>query len=63
MRPVVDLDLCIGCGNCEDECPEVFRLMDDGLSHVVAENPGPDLYDCVRNAADSCPVDAIAIEE
>jgi ferredoxin len=63
MKPVVDEDLCIGCGNCEDTCPEVFRLEDDGLAHVIVENPGEDLYGCVRDAADSCPVDAITIEE
>ena len=40
MKPVVDEDLCIGCGNCEDECPEVFRLEDDGFAHVITPNPG-----------------------
>jgi len=63
MKPVVDEDLCIGCGNCEDECPEVFQLQDDGLAHVITENAGVELYGCVRNAADSCPVDAISVEE
>jgi ferredoxin len=63
MKPVVDEDLCIGCGNCEDTCPEVFRLEADGVAHVIAENTGPDLYGCIRDAADSCPVDAISIEE
>ncbi len=63
MKPVVDHDLCIGCGNCEDECPEVFRLQDDGLAYVINEQPDEELYGCVRNAADSCPVDAISIEE
>ena len=62
MKPVVDEDLCIGCGNCEDECPEVFRLEDDGFAHVITLSPGEDLDDCVRNAIDSCPVDAISIQ-
>jgi ferredoxin len=61
MKPVVDHDLCIGCGLCEDLCPDVFQLRDDGLSHVINENPGEDLYDCTRDAADGCPVDAISI--
>ena len=63
MKPVVDHDLCIGCGNCEDACPEVFRLEADGLAHVIVAAPGEELYGCVRDAADSCPVDAISIEE
>ncbi|HET6350522.1 MAG TPA: ferredoxin [Coriobacteriia bacterium] len=62
MKPVVDHDLCIGCGNCEDACPEVFRLEDDGLAHVIVEKPGDELYGCTREAAESCPVDAINIE-
>ena len=38
MRPIVDEDLCIGCGRCEELCPEVFQLGDDGISHVVAHD-------------------------
>lgn len=63
MKPVVDRDLCIGCGNCEDICPEIFRISDDGLAYVIAEEPGEELYGCARDAADSCPVDAISIAE
>lgn len=63
MKPVVDEDLCIGCGMCESICPEVFRLEDDGLAHVIVENPGEDLYECTREAQDSCPVDAISVSE
>ena len=63
MKPVVDTDLCIGCGKCETECPEVFRLEDDGISHVIMSDPGEDLYGCVRDAIDSCPTEAISIKE
>lgn len=63
MKPVVDEDLCIGCGACEDECPEVFQLDDSSISRVITPSPGPELYGCVRDACDSCPVDAITIEE
>lgn len=63
MKATVDQDLCIGCGLCEDICPEAFKLMDDGYAHPIAENPGPDLYGCIRDACDSCPVAAITIEE
>jgi ferredoxin len=63
MNPKVDAGLCIGCGNCEETCPEVFRLESDGLAHVIVESPSADLYACVRDAEASCPVDAISIEE
>lgn len=63
MKPVVDRDLCIGCGVCEEACPEVFRLAEDGIAVVIAEEPGPELYGPVRDAADMCPVEAISIQE
>jgi ferredoxin len=63
VKPVVDHDLCIGCGACEDECPEVFELRDDGLSYVITESADPEHYGCIRDAADACPVGAISIGE
>lgn len=57
-KPVVNEDLCIGCGTCESLCPKVFKI-ENGKSHVVGE----DTSDCdVQEAADSCPVNAISIE-
>ena len=63
VKPVVDEDMCIGCGNCEDECPDAFRLEADGLARVIGESFPVDLYGCIRDAAASCPVDAISVEE
>jgi len=63
MKPVIDQDMCIGDGACEDLCPEVFQLGDDGLAHVIDENPGEELYGAVRDAEDACPVACITIEE
>ena len=63
MKPVIDEDLCIGDGVCEDLCPDVFQLGDDGLAHVITDNPGEELYGCIRDAVDACPTGAITIEE
>ena len=59
-KPVVDEDLCEGCASCEEMCPEVFKVEDDGKAHVV----GPDKCDTCncQEAADVCPVQAITIE-
>lgn len=57
--PVVDMDLCIGCGSCVELCPEVFELRDD-KAWVI----GPDKCDSCdcQAAADTCPVEAIKFE-
>jgi ferredoxin len=61
MKAVVDPDLCIGCGLCEDTCPEVFRLGEDGIAHVITENPGVETYPDIEGAAELCPTAAITV--
>lgn len=59
MKIVVDRDECIGCGNCSDIAPDVFELDEEGLSKVT--NPEGSDDDTIREAAESCPVDCIAL--
>lgn len=61
MKPVIDHDLCIGCGLCEQTCPEVFRMSDDGLAYVITETPGHESYADIEAAVELCPVSAITI--
>ena len=59
--PSIDYDLCIGCGHCEEVCPQVFKLGDDQKSAVI----GPDkcgTCNC-QDAIDTCPVQAISWSE
>ena len=62
MKVKVDEELCTGCGACADICPEVFDLQDD-VAKVLAEDVPADLEESVREAAESCPVEAITTEE
>lgn len=75
MKVWIDQDLCTGDGLCEEICPSVFTLLDDGLAYVkqgdeVLNEPGgssqmadvaPDLEDAVTEAAEECPGECIFI--
>ncbi|MDD6395989.1 MAG: ferredoxin [Acutalibacteraceae bacterium] len=52
---------CIGCGLCVNICPEVFVMTDAGVA--AAKDDIPQVQgDLIREAADSCPVEAIEAE-
>jgi ferredoxin len=61
MRPVVDEDLCIGCGNCAEICPAVFQLIDE--KSKVVDPEGCEFADCCEAAEENCPVEAITLVE
>jgi len=60
MKAVVDQDACIGCGLCVQVAPDTFEMQDDKAVTKVEEVP-EDKSEDAKNAADQCPVDAIAI--
>ncbi|HRZ85523.1 MAG TPA: ferredoxin [Candidatus Paceibacterota bacterium] len=55
----VDESKCIGCGACEAICDKVFVLK-DGKAKVKKSNSEEK---CVKEAKDSCPVNAISVEK
>ncbi len=79
MRVWIDQDLCTGDGLCTDHCPELFVLLDDGISYVrdpatgVAQTdpggrasmvPAPRKLEAnVIDAALDCPGECIFVEE
>ena len=73
----IDQDLCTGDGLCTDHCPELFVLLEDGISYVVADgrpqnDPGgsesmapvaADLAAACVAAAEDCPGECIFLED
>jgi len=77
VRVWIDQDLCTGDGLCTDHCPELFVLLEDGISYVVdpvtgvCNDPGgadglaavPRRHlDAVIAAADDCPGECIFLD-
>jgi len=61
-KPTIDHDECIGDGICEQICPEVFELRDDGLAYVIVDDAG-EYQDKVDEAIEECPTSAISWED
>jgi len=50
---------CIACGACESICDAVFKVED---TVIVNQAAVADNIDCVKEAADACPVGVIIVE-
>ena len=73
----IDQDLCTGDGLCTDHCPELFVLLEDGISYVQADgepqnDPGGEqsmvpvasqLVEAAVAAAEDCPGECIFLED
>jgi ferredoxin len=56
----VDASTCVGCGLCEQSCPEIFEVQGDGIAHVKAQvSSSCDL----QEVALACPVNAIKVSQ
>ena len=51
-------DSCIACGACESICDAVFSV--DGVAQVKSDAVASNM-DCVKEAAEACPVGAIEV--
>ena len=57
-RVYIDEEECIGCGSCEELCPEVFKLNEDtDKAEVIKPEEGPE--DLIEEARATCPVECI----
>lgn len=59
MEVKVDQDLCISCGLCVSNCPDIFVWNQEDKAEAVNAKVDDELADCVQDAADDCPTDAI----
>ncbi len=62
MKAKVDPDLCTGCELCVDTAPDVFEMKDDVAAAKVEVVPTV-AEEAAKEAAESCPAEAISIEE
>ncbi len=70
MKVEIDREGCIECGVCSSTCESVFKMKDGEKASIAPEyqtgdpahgEVGDDLSACVREAADSCPVQVISV--
>jgi ferredoxin len=61
MKVIVDRDLCEGIGNCVAIAPGVFEL--DEENKVVATHIDSVSEEKIREAAESCPLEAIILQD
>ena len=61
MKVKVDRELCIGVSNCVAIAPTVFEL--DAENKAVVLDPASVNEQTILEAAESCPQDAIIVED
>lgn len=63
MRITVDLDRCVGGGQCVLSAPELFDQSDDDGTAVLLRQPAAGEEDDARQAARVCPASAIELHD
>ena len=61
-QPAIDPEACTGCGLCADICPEAFELTGD-VAIVKVKIVPEEAENTCREAAESCPVEAISLKD
>ncbi len=63
MKVVVDFDLCESNAVCMDVAPEIFKVDDDDMLHILIEKPPAEMRGKLEEAVRLCPRQAISIQE
>ena len=59
MQISIDVATCVGCGLCEQYCPEIFQVKGDGIAYLL--NQSCSANHNLKEIADNCPVSCIKI--
>ncbi len=62
QKVTLDQEECIGCQSCVEICPDVFRFDEEEEKAYVYDHYDDD-EECIEEAAASCPVDCIEVDE
>ena len=60
MKITIDAATCVGCGLCEQACPEVFQVQGDGIAYIISQSCSAS-HD-LSEVAESCPVNCIKVK-
>lgn len=62
VKITIDEKSCIGCGACTAVAPEIFELTEEGKAKVKKKKLTKEDVELAKEGAESCPVQAIKIE-
>ena len=65
MKVRIERECCTGDGLCEELCPDIFELQDDGLAPSTKQDGevATDLEDGVLDAQAQCPGECTYVRE
>lgn len=62
VKVEIDRKKCIGCGACASVCEEVFEMKEINGEYKAVVKQKTTNSSCVKEAADTCPVQAIKLK-
>lgn len=62
MKVKIIKEKCSGCGTCTALCPDVFELTEE-VASVIEKANLEENKDCIKEASEACPGEAIVIAE
>ncbi|MBR9909337.1 MAG: ferredoxin [Gammaproteobacteria bacterium] len=56
-----DIDLCCGYGVCNQICPEIYHLNEDGIVELATDTVPEELLESATEGAACCPAQVLKI--